>query len=100
MRCARPSTFPATQSSTSTDSSPFRAIARGPSMPRILSGREPAVAINNINDFSVGGNNPKAAPNANTFEAMYEHSADSVLHGTGQETFDAVKMLKSADPTK
>jgi hypothetical protein len=72
----------------------------GPSLPRILSGSEPAVAINNINDFSVGGNNPKATPNANTFEAMYEHSVDSVLHGTGQETFDAVKMLRSADPSK
>jgi uncharacterized protein (DUF1501 family) len=31
---------------------------------------------------------------------MYEHSVDSVLHGAGQETFDAVKMLRSADPTK
>jgi uncharacterized protein (DUF1501 family) len=72
----------------------------GPSLPRILSGSEPAVAINNINDFSVGGNNPKATPNANTFEAMYGHSVDSVLHGTGQETFDAVKMLRSADPSK
>jgi uncharacterized protein (DUF1501 family) len=82
------------------DQSAFRAIALGPSLPRILSGSEPAVAINNINDFAVGGNNPKAAPNANTFEAMYEHSVDSVLHGTGQETFDAVKMLKSADPSK
>src|SRR5580698_4367560 len=78
----------------------FRAIALGPSLPRILSGSEPAVAINNINDFSVGGNNPKGNPNANSFEAMYEHSVDSVLHGTGQETFDAVKMLKSADPSK
>ena len=82
------------------DPSPFRAIALGPSMPRILSGSEPAVAINNISDFGVGGNNPKAAPNANTFEAMYKHSVDAVLHGTGQETFDAVKMLKSADPAK
>src|SRR5208282_1616471 len=78
----------------------FRAIALGPSLPRILSGSEPAVAINNINDFGVGGNNPKATPNANTFEAMYEHSVDAVLHGTGQETFDAVKMLRSADPAK
>src|SRR5579872_4987792 len=78
------------------DQSAFRAIALGPSMPRILSGSEPAVAINNINDFGVGGNNPKAAPNATTFESMYEHSIDSVLHGTGQETFDAVKMLKAA----
>jgi uncharacterized protein (DUF1501 family) len=82
------------------DPSAFRAIALGPSMPRILTGSERAVAINNINDFAVGGDNPKSTPNANTFEAMYEHSVDSVLHGTGQETFDAVKMLKSADPAK
>jgi len=82
------------------DQSAFRAIALGPSMPRILSGSQPAVAINNINDFGVGGNNPKASPNANSFEAMYERSVDSVLHGTGQETFEAVKMLKSADAGK
>jgi len=80
--------------------SPFRAIALGPSLPRILSGIEPAVAMNNINDFSVGGKNPKASPAATAFEAMYDHSSDSMLHGTGEETFDAVKMLKSADPAK
>ncbi len=80
--------------------SAFRAIAMGPSLPRILSGSEPAVAMNNINDFGVGGRNPSATPIANTFEAMYEQSVDTVLHGTGQETFDAVKMLKSADPAK
>src|SRR5258708_11156992 len=27
---------------------------------------------------------------------MYDHSVASVLHGTGEETFDAVKMLKAA----
>jgi uncharacterized protein (DUF1501 family) len=80
--------------------SPFEAVAMGPSIPRILSGLEPAIAMNNINDFSVGGRNPKGSPVANTFEAMYDHSLDSVLHGTGEETFDAVKMLKSADPSK
>src|SRR5271155_3678169 len=47
-----PQTSPANQSA-------FRAIALGPSLPRILSGSEPAVAINNIGDFGVGGNNPK-----------------------------------------
>ena len=78
----------------------FRAIALGPSLPRILSGSEPAVAVNNINEFGVGGQNPKAAPIANTFEAMYEQSVDSVLHGPGQETFEAVKMLKAADPAQ
>ena len=80
--------------------SPFRAIALGPSLPRILSGSEPAVAMNNINDFSVGGRGPKPSPAASAFEAMYDHSSDAVLHGTGEETFDAVKMLKSADPGK
>ena len=80
--------------------SAFRAIALGPALPRILSGSEPAVAVNNINDFGVGGRNPNGAPISNTFEAMYANSVDSVLHGTGQETFEAVKMLKSADPAK
>jgi uncharacterized protein (DUF1501 family) len=82
------------------DPSAFRAIALGRSLPRILSGKEPAIALNNLNDFSVGGKNPKAAPISNTFEAMYANSVDAVLHGTGQETFDAVKMLKAADPGK
>jgi len=80
--------------------SPFRAIALGSSVPRILSGSEPAVAMSNINDFSVGGKNPKPSVAASAFEAMYDQSSDSVLHGTGEETFDAVKMLKAADPGK
>ena len=80
--------------------SPFRAVSLGPTLPRILLGHEPAVAVNNIAQFGVGGNNPNAAPIANTFEAMYEQSVDAVLHGTGEETFDAVRMLKSADPAK
>jgi len=80
------------------ESSAFRGIAMGPSLPRALAGREPAVAVNDINQFGVGGRNN--TPVANTFEAMYEQSVDTVLHGSGQETFDAVKMLKSADPAK
>ena len=83
---------------TQVDKAAFRAIAMGPSLPRILAGSEPAVAINNIADFGVGGRGTRAAPIANTFESMYSESVDTVLHGTGRETFDAVKMLKSADP--
>ena len=83
-----------------TQRTPFQAIAMGPSIPRILSGLEPAIAMNNVDDFSVGGRNPKGSQAASAFEAMYDHSVDTVLHGTGEETFDAVKMLKSADPSK
>ncbi|MBZ5510643.1 MAG: DUF1501 domain-containing protein [Acidobacteriia bacterium] len=82
------------------DATPFRAIALGSALPRMLAGSAPAVAISNVNEFGVGGRNPRAQPLSNTFEAMYDQSVDAVLHGTGQETFDAVKMLKSADPAK
>src|ERR1700752_4296795 len=50
--------------------SPFRAIALGPSLPRILSGAEPAVAMNNINDFSVGGRSAKPSLAARAVEAL------------------------------
>ncbi|HTT64439.1 MAG TPA: DUF1501 domain-containing protein [Bryobacteraceae bacterium] len=79
---------------------PFRAISMGGTLPRALAGTAPAVAIGNINEFGVGGRGPAAAPLTNTFEAMYAQSVDTVLHGTGQETFEAVKMLKAADPAR
>ena len=86
--------------SSTIQSPPLRAIAIGSSLPRILSGSRPAVAINNVNDFSVGGRTPKSSSAARAFEAMYDHSSDSVLHSTGEETFDAVRMLKAALPGK
>jgi uncharacterized protein (DUF1501 family) len=88
------------QSAHAATDTPFRAVALGTSLPRILAGKAPAVAVNNVNDFGIAHGNPAAAPVSNTFEAMYAQSVDSVLHGTGRETFDAVKMLKSADPAK
>jgi uncharacterized protein (DUF1501 family) len=88
------------QTERSSDPSPFRAVALGTSLPRILAGKAPAVAVSNVNGFAIAGGNPAAAPIGNSFEAMYAQSVDSVLHGTGRETFDAVKMLKSADPQK
>jgi uncharacterized protein (DUF1501 family) len=78
----------------------FRAVALGTALPRILSGSAPALAVGNVNDFGVAPRNAQAQPLANTFESMYAGSVDAVLHGTAQETFDAVKMLKAADPAK
>jgi uncharacterized protein (DUF1501 family) len=78
----------------------FRAVALGTTLPRMLSGQAPALAVGNVNDFGVAPRNPQAQPLANTFESMYAASVDAVLHGTAHETFDAVKMLKAADPAK
>jgi uncharacterized protein (DUF1501 family) len=78
--------------------SPFQAVALGPQIPRTLQGRIQAVAIGHVQDFTVAGRNPNSASISQAFEAMYDESTDAALHGTGQETFAAVKMLRAADP--
>jgi len=80
--------------------SPFHAVALGTQVPRTLQGKFPAIALNNLTDFSVGGKGPQMSPVSNAFQAMYDDSSDTVLQGTGRETFEAVKMLKAADPAK
>ena len=80
--------------------SAFRAVALGTEVPRTLQGKIPAIAIHNLADFSVGGRGPQTSAASNAFQAMYDESTDAVLHGTGQETFEAVKMLKAADPAQ
>ena len=80
--------------------SAFRAVALGTQVPRTLQGKVQAIALNNLADFSVGGRGAQATPISSAFQAMYDESTDSLLQGTGQETFEAVKMLKAADPAK
>jgi uncharacterized protein (DUF1501 family) len=80
--------------------SAFRAVALGTQVPRTLQGKISAIAVNNLADFSVAGRGPQTSPISNAFQAMYDSSTDSVLHGTGEETFEAVKMLKAANPSK
>lgn len=78
----------------------FRAMALGTQVPRTLQGTLPAIAVSSVADFAVGGKS-KAAPGLNdAFEAMYDESSDSLLRGTGDETFEAVKMMKAADPAQ
>jgi uncharacterized protein (DUF1501 family) len=80
--------------------SAFRAVALGTQVPRTLEGKLPAIALNNLADFSVGGRGSQISPISNAFEAMYDESTDAVLHGTGRATFEAMKMLKAADPSR
>ena len=51
----------ALQSEPSAADSPFHAVALGTSLPRILSGKAPAVAVSNVNGFGIAGGNPAAA---------------------------------------
>jgi uncharacterized protein (DUF1501 family) len=78
----------------------FRALALGSAVPRTLAGKIPAIALTNVNNFTVGGRGPAPSPAANAFEAMYGESGDSILNSTGDETFEAVKMLRAANPAQ
>jgi uncharacterized protein (DUF1501 family) len=78
----------------------FRAIALGSQVPLTLQGRVPAIAMSNIQSFAVGGQGPSAAPINSAFQSMYDESTDALLHGTGEEAFNAVKMLKEANPAQ
>lgn len=80
--------------------SPFRAVSLGSQVPRTLEGKIPAVAVANLKEFSVAGHGSQASPISDAFQAMYDSSSDAILHGTGQETFEAVKMLRTAYPAK
>lgn len=78
----------------------FRALALGPQVPLTLAGKIPALAISNVNGFTVAGRGPTPSPAADAFQAMYADSGDRVFHAAGDETFDAVKMLRAADPAQ
>jgi len=80
--------------------SAFRAIAMGEQVPRTLEGMAPAVAINDVQNFTVGGRGAAPSGMSNAFQAMYDTSSDSLLHTAGDETFEAVKMLRAANPAQ
>ena len=78
---------------------PFRAVALAQQLPRSLQGTAPALAIGQIGQFGIRGG--RATDNLQaSFEAEYAAAAESVLHSTGREAFDAVRMLKNADPAR
>jgi uncharacterized protein (DUF1501 family) len=83
------------------NASPFRAVAMGPNLPRMLRGSTGAIALPDLRQFKV---QPQSAAMANVveggFEAMYAQSVDHALHGTGAETFEAIDLLKKIDMSK
>jgi uncharacterized protein (DUF1501 family) len=79
--------------------SPLRAVALSPALPRILSGSGGAVAMTNVGQFGIRAG-ASSGQVQSSFESMYAQAVGSTLGGTAKETFDATKILKSADPQK
>src|SRR5437899_10619055 len=76
---------------------PFRAVGMGPCLPRVLRGAAPAIALPDVRQFQVIAQS-RAVEGG--FEALYAQTVDSVLRGTGTDTFEAIDMLRKANPSR
>ena len=76
--------------------SPFRAVAFAPQTPRILEGPAPTIAMSSLDDFTIRA----TGTDVQRLEALYRTGSADLIHGAGAETFDAVKMLKAANPQR
>jgi uncharacterized protein (DUF1501 family) len=85
------------QSKPDSERSLFRSVSMTQTMPRILQGGAPSLAISNLNDFTIRAGRSSANVQGG-FEAIYEQSVNDVLGGTGKETFEAVNYLKKVNP--
>jgi uncharacterized protein (DUF1501 family) len=74
--------------------SPFRAVSLTPQTPRILDGPSPTIAMSSLDDFGVriGGTQ------AERLEQLYRTGSADLVHAQGAESFEAVKMLRAANP--
>ena len=76
--------------------SPFRAVSLTQQTPRIMEGASEVIAMNSLNEFTVRASGSQAE----RLEALYRTGSADLVHGTGTEMFEAVKMLKAANPQK
>jgi uncharacterized protein (DUF1501 family) len=73
---------------------PFRGVSFAAQTPRIMQGQSETVAMNSIEEFSVRATGTQVQ----RLESLYRTGSADLVHGAGTEMFDAVKMLKSANP--
>jgi uncharacterized protein (DUF1501 family) len=76
--------------------SPLRAVAMTPGMPRILSGSD-AIAMTSLSGFGIRAGQA-SEPLSESFESMYEGAVAGTLQATARESFEAVHLVRSADP--
>lgn len=79
-----------------TPPSPFRAVSMTPQTPRVLEGPEAVVAMSSLGEFTVRA--PDAS--ASQLEALYRTGEVDLVHGAGRDMFEAVKMLRAANPAR
>jgi len=80
---------------------PFRGVAMGPELPRALQGSAPALAIADLQAFGIGGPQPAVRDRLTAaFEALWSGEETGIVANTAAESFEAVRMLRAANPTR
>lgn len=80
--------------------SPFRAVALTPQTPRSLDGPAPIVAMNALEDFTLrtGAAGMRGDDATRRLEALYATGSADLVHASGAESFEAMRILKAANP--
>ena len=79
---------------------PFRAVAFGPRLPRILAGTAPSLAVQDLQAFGVRAPEPARDRLTRAFEDLYAGAATGVLASSSQEAFEAIQLLNQANPAQ
>jgi len=80
---------------------PFRAVAFGPELPRALAGSAPSLAIDDLRTFGLRTRSPSANDRlTRAFEDLYQGSATGLMSSSSAEAFDAIRMLREANPSR
>jgi uncharacterized protein (DUF1501 family) len=76
--------------------SAFRGVAMSSQTPRSMQGAAETVAMNSIEQFTIRA----AGGQAERLEALYRTGSADLVHGAGREMFEAVEMLRAANPQR
>ncbi|MEM8961084.1 MAG: DUF1501 domain-containing protein [Acidobacteriota bacterium] len=85
------------------DTTPFRAVAMTPAMPRSLYGDHAALAVTDLEEFKVqppGRGGALAPVVGQGFEALYEQTSNDLLGATAHDTFEAMHALERLDVSR
>jgi uncharacterized protein (DUF1501 family) len=73
------------------DATALRATAIGAALPKALRGPAPALSLGKLDKFETGGGGPM-------YQTLYQQESNALLTGAAGEMFEAVKLLKTANP--
>jgi uncharacterized protein (DUF1501 family) len=80
---------------------PFRGVAMGPQLPRALQGSAPTLAIGDLQAFGIRApQGPVRDRLTAAFEALWAGQDAGIVAGTAAESFEAIRMLKTANPAQ